>query len=150
MLNSKFRTLYIGTYTRHESHVDGHAEGIYVYQFDLANGQLRYQSTMTGLVNPSFVTVEPRGKFLYAVNELTREEEVSGAVSAFIIDPATGNLAFLNKQPTKGIMDLDISYPVIVHDTIFYTFYIVDRTFNRSNTDTTDVIVLSGITLNEN
>jgi len=59
-------------------------------------------------------------------------------------------IPFLNKQPTKGIMDLDISYPVIVHDTIFYTFYIVDRTFNHSNTDTTDVIVLSGITLNEN
>ena len=46
-------------------------------------------------------------------------------------------------------MDLDISYPVIVHDTIFYTFYIVDRSFNRSNTDTTDVIVLSGIDLDE-
>jgi hypothetical protein len=56
----------------------------------------------------------------------------------------------LDKQPTKGIMDLDISYPVIVHDTIFYTFYIVDRTFNQSNTDTTDIIVLSEIDLNEN
>ncbi len=59
-------------------------------------------------------------------------------------------IPFLNKQPTKGIMDLDISYPLIVHDTIFYTFYIMDRTFNHSNTDTTDVIVLSEIDLNEN
>ena len=59
-------------------------------------------------------------------------------------------IPFLAKQPTKGIMDLDISYPLIVHDTIFYTFYIVDRTFNHSNTDTTDVIVLSEIDLNEN
>jgi 6-phosphogluconolactonase len=109
MSNSKFRALYIGTYTRHESHVAGHAEGIYVYQVDLANGQLHYQSTMTGLVNPSFVTVEPRGKFLYAVNELTREEEVSGTVSAFIIDPATGNLAFLNKQPTGGLAPAYVS-----------------------------------------
>ena len=58
-------------------------------------------------------------------------------------------IPFIYKQPTKGIMDLDISYPVIVHDTIFYTFYIVDRTFNRSNTDSTDVIVLSGISLDE-
>ncbi|MDX2430354.1 MAG: hypothetical protein QNK35_05435 [Bacteroides sp.] len=58
-------------------------------------------------------------------------------------------IPFLNKQPLKGTMDLDITYPVIVYDTIFYTFYIVDRDFNRSNTDTTDVIVLSGIDLNQ-
>ncbi len=109
MLNSKFRTLYIGTYTRHESYVDGHAEGIYVYQFDPKNGKLRHQSTMTGVVNPSFVTVEPRGKFLYAVNELTREEEVSGTVSAFAIDPVTGDLAFLNKQLTGGLSPAYVS-----------------------------------------
>lgn len=59
-------------------------------------------------------------------------------------------IPFLAKQPTKGVMDLDITYPLIVHDTIFYTFYIVDRTLNHSNTDTTDVIVLSEIDLNEN
>jgi len=55
----------------------------------------------------------------------------------------------LNKQPTKGTMDLDISYPLIVHDTVFYTFYIVDREFNHSNTDTTEVLVLSGIDLSD-
>ena len=44
-------------------------------------------------------------------------------------------------------MDLEISYPLIKHDTIFYTFFIFDRDYNRSNTDTTDVIVLSGIDL---
>ena len=46
-------------------------------------------------------------------------------------------------------MDLQIYYPVIVHDTIFYTFYIYDRDLNRSNMDTTEVIVLSGIDLDE-
>ena len=46
-------------------------------------------------------------------------------------------------------MDLDISYPLIVHDTVFYTFYIVDREFNHSNTDTTEVLVLSGIDLSD-
>ncbi|MFH0756695.1 MAG: hypothetical protein V2B15_05350 [Bacteroidota bacterium] len=55
----------------------------------------------------------------------------------------------LDRQPTKGTMDLDISYPVIVQDTIFYTFYIYDRDFNRSNIDTTDVQVLSNIVLDE-
>jgi hypothetical protein len=53
----------------------------------------------------------------------------------------------LDKNPTSGLMELDISYPIIVHDTIFYTFYIFDRDLNRSNTDSTDVQVLSGIDL---
>ena len=59
-------------------------------------------------------------------------------------------IPYLDKQPLKGTMDLEISYPVIKYDTIFYTFYIYDRDYNRSNTDTTEVIVLSGIDLDEN
>jgi hypothetical protein len=58
-------------------------------------------------------------------------------------------IPFLDKQPLRGTMDLEISYPVIKYDTIFYTFFIFDRDYNRSNTDTTDVIVLSGIDLDE-
>jgi hypothetical protein len=58
-------------------------------------------------------------------------------------------IPYLDKQPLTGTMDLQISYPVIKYDTIFYTFYIFDRDFNRSNTDTTEVIVLSGIDLEE-
>jgi hypothetical protein len=53
----------------------------------------------------------------------------------------------LDKQPTSGTMDLEISYPVILYDTIFYTFYIYDRDYNRSNIDSTEIIVLSGIDL---
>ena len=56
-------------------------------------------------------------------------------------------IPYLNKQPLSGTMDLQIAYPIIEYDTIFYTFYIYDRDFNRSNIDSTDVIVLSGIDL---
>jgi hypothetical protein len=58
-------------------------------------------------------------------------------------------IPYLDKQPLSGTIDLEISYPVILYDTIFYTFYIYDRALNRSNTDTTEVIVLSGINLDE-
>ena len=58
-------------------------------------------------------------------------------------------IPYMNKQPLSGALDLEIFYPLIIHDTIFYTFYIYDRDFNRSNTDTTEVIVLSGINLDE-
>ena len=58
-------------------------------------------------------------------------------------------IPFLDKQPLSGTMELEISYPIIVHDTIFYTFYIYDRDYNRSNMDTTDIIFLGGINLDE-
>jgi len=58
-------------------------------------------------------------------------------------------IPYLDNQPLSGIIDLEISYPVIPYDTIFYTFYIFDRDLHRSNTDTTEVIVLSGIDLEE-
>lgn len=58
-------------------------------------------------------------------------------------------IPYLDKQPLSGTMDLEISYPVIIYDTIYYTFHIYDRDYNRSNTDTTDIIVLSGIDLEE-
>jgi len=56
-------------------------------------------------------------------------------------------IPYLDKQPLSGTMDLKISYPIIKYDTIYYTFYIYDRDYNRSNIDTTDIIVLSGIDL---
>ena len=58
-------------------------------------------------------------------------------------------IPFLKKKPLSGTMNLEISYPIIKYDTIFYTFYIYDRDYNRSNIDSTDIIVLSGIDLND-
>lgn len=58
-------------------------------------------------------------------------------------------IPYLDNQPLSGTIDLDIYYPLIIHDTIYYTFYINDRDLNTSNTDTTEVIVLSGINLDE-
>ncbi len=58
------------------------------------------------------------------------------------------NIPYLDKQPLSGTVSVTIEYPIIRYDTIFYTFYLYDREFNRSNTDTTDVQILSGIELN--
>ena len=72
-------------------------------------GQLQHRSTFSDVVNPSFLAIEPQGKTLYAVNELTREEEISGTISAFAIDADTGDLAFLNKQRTEGLAPAYVS-----------------------------------------
>lgn len=43
----------------------------------------------------------------------------------------------------KGTITVDIEYKTIEYDTLAYTFYLMDRAFNRSNTDTTFLIVFN-------
>ena len=47
----------------------------------------------------------------------------------------------------KGTIYVDIEYKTLEYDTIFYTFQLLDRSFKRSNTDTTALIVFTGIDL---
>src|SRR5579859_3165857 len=89
---------YVGTYTSKTT-----SKGIYAYRFDPAKGQLTSIGIAAESVDPSFLTVHPSGKYLYAVNELSNfNGEVSGAVSAFAIDAKTGSLKLLNQVPTRG------------------------------------------------
>ena len=90
---------YVGTYTEEGSK----SKGIYAYQFDAATGQSTALGLAAETTNPSFVALHPRGKFLYAVNEVQNYKGPnSGGVSAFSIDPATGKLTFLNEVPSRG------------------------------------------------
>ena len=105
MRNSDIYTLYIGTYTRRESFVDGKAAGIYIYHLDLATGALAYAATVTGTgtVNPSYLALSPGNRYLYAINEITGGSGAHGMVSAFAIDPLTKQLSYLNQQSTHGL-----------------------------------------------
>lgn len=55
--------MYIGTYTE-----GGNSKGIYTYHFNQENGIFELLSSATA-ANPSFVTLSPDGKRLYAVSE---------------------------------------------------------------------------------
>jgi 6-phosphogluconolactonase len=91
--------VYIGTYTSGKSK----SEGIYIYKFDTETGALRPYKTVGNVVEPSFLTIDKNRKYLYAVNETVEYEgKKSGAVSAFAIDRKSGDLRFLNKQPSLG------------------------------------------------
>src|SRR5438445_12337955 len=56
--------LYVGTYTGAES------KGIYAYRYDAESGRMTSLGLMAETANPSFLTVDRSGKFLYAVNEM--------------------------------------------------------------------------------
>lgn len=90
------RTVYMGTFTGSGS------RGIYTCRFDTTSGALRVAGT-TMTPSPSFLTLDPSGRFLYSVNEVNEYEgKPSGAVSAFAVDRGTGALRLLGQQPSGG------------------------------------------------
>lgn len=95
--------VYIGTFTAMEPHGRGRAGGMYIARLDPDSGELTSVQTVPGVDNPSFVTLDPGQRHLYAVNEVPEYDGHSGgSVSAFAIDPATGGLTYLGRQPTRG------------------------------------------------
>ena len=100
--------VYVGTYTAPITFgtgkvLQGKGEGIYVLRMDQASGVLELVGTTTGVDNPSYLAFDATQRFLYVVNELkTYQDRPTGTVSAFAVDPATGELEYLNRQPTHG------------------------------------------------
>jgi 6-phosphogluconolactonase len=108
MDNSKQHLVFIGTYTEDilfgtGNILEGKGKGIYVSRFLLPSGEMEPCSLAQAVPNPSYLTRDPSHRFLYAVNELKEFGGAqTGAVSAFSLDPATGSLRFLNRQPSHG------------------------------------------------
>jgi 6-phosphogluconolactonase len=97
--NAKEMLVYIGTYTSGKSR----SEGIYIYKLNLETGELKLYKTIKNVVEPSFLAIDNSRRYLYAVNETVEYEgKKSGAVSAFAINQKTGDLQFLNRQPSLG------------------------------------------------
>lgn len=90
--------LYVGTYTQ------GKSEGIYVYRMDLSSGRMAPVSVAGGIDNPSFLAIDPKRRYLYAVNESAAFRGRSGGgLTSFTIDPDTGALGKLNEVGSPGI-----------------------------------------------
>ena len=91
--------VYLGTYTGPKTK----SEGIYVVRFDPKTGSLGQPELAAKITNPSFVTIHPSRRFLYAVGEVSDfRGKKAGAVSALTIDPASGKLTMLNQESTGG------------------------------------------------
>lgn len=85
--------LLVGTYTT------GKSEGIYTYRFDSQTGKLTLEHTQSEVINPSYLTMSPDNRYVYAANELF---EGMGRVSAFQFDQKSGKLTFINQQSSEG------------------------------------------------
>jgi len=89
--------VYIGTYNARTS------EGIYLSELDLTTGAMTDPQLAGKAVNASFLGVHPTKKFLYAVSEISDiDGKKTGGISAFAIDPASGQLTLINQQSSAG------------------------------------------------
>ena len=90
---------YVGSYT---SAVDGGANGQGIYRFDMDThtGAFTGQKLVAKVPNPSWIVIHPSKKYLYAVYEIVNQQ--SGSVSAFAIEPSTGDLTQLNTVSSEG------------------------------------------------
>jgi 6-phosphogluconolactonase len=86
---------YIGNYTKEKDAV------IYRGEVDPASGALKLVGKTKCADAPSYLSLHPTGKYLYVVSE-TNDHDGGGAVSAFAVDADSGDLTFLNLQPTGG------------------------------------------------
>ena len=91
--------VYVGCYT-------ARGQGISTYQMNPTTGALtfvRVTGTPQTLANPSFLALDPHGRYLFCCNEIGNfDGRQSGSVTAFAIDRATGALTEINRQPTEG------------------------------------------------
>jgi 6-phosphogluconolactonase (cycloisomerase 2 family) len=95
--------VYVGSYTRDPpGGGSNNSVGLSVFRSDPATGALSPVQEVTS-ANPSFVALDPSRCFLYVVNEIDDYEgQKSGSAEAYAIDPATGTIKLLNRQPTNS------------------------------------------------
>ncbi len=97
MNRAAITTVYIGGYTDSPSLGERRVHSIEVYGLDTATGSLTFVQALGGLINPSYLALDPHQQYVYCV-----EEKAEGMVHAFSIDPMTGALASLNHQSSYG------------------------------------------------
>jgi 6-phosphogluconolactonase len=95
--------VYLGTYTG-----SGKAQGISVFRLDGDVGAMTHVQTVAA-DNPSFLALHPKLPYLYAVHETEPGTEGGPGVGAYRIDPPTGRLTALNRQPSHGVAPCYVS-----------------------------------------
>ncbi|MCJ8153823.1 lactonase family protein [Chryseobacterium sp. SSA4.19] len=86
---------FFGSFNR-----DKNTEGIYVYKLDTVSGKLSKVTAVKGILNPSFLTVSPDGKYVFACTESKTKN--AGSVSSFKFDPEHQTLTYINSQKSGG------------------------------------------------
>ena len=102
---------YVGTFSSPLSDVPatqvdlppGNGRGIHIFSVDRNTGVWTAAGTLDLGTSPSCLAVNSAGTCMYSANETDRVNDLGhGSVSAWTIDPATGQLTLLNTVPSGG------------------------------------------------
>jgi 6-phosphogluconolactonase len=101
--------VFVGTYTKNMGWVNGKAKGIYTCRMNNTTGELTIINATTDIQNPSFLTISPDKKYLYAVAENGGDALARyGSVVAYKITEG-GKLLKINDMPSYGAAPCHIS-----------------------------------------
>src|SRR5579871_6911790 len=117
---------YVGTYTGPQS------KGIYVFRFDPKTGEAGEPQLAAEVGNPSWVSIHPNRRFLYAVSEFNNEKS---ALSAFRIDPGSGKLTLLNTVPAGGKSAVHVSIDATGRNALIANYHGGSIAVRRINED---------------
>lgn len=99
--------IFVGTYTQPilfgtGQILEGKGKGIYCYRVDRDSGALTLLNLSENIPNPSYLTLDKKQQYLYAVNELKEYDgKACGSASAFRLE-ADFSLTFLSRHATGG------------------------------------------------
>lgn len=95
LANAQQYYLFVGSYNR-----DKEKEGVYLYRFNDHTGALQPVYALKGILNPSFLTISPNGKYIYACSESQTPD--IGGVSSMAFDSTKETLTLLSRQSSGG------------------------------------------------
>lgn len=91
----------VGSVTRDTPYFhSARGKGITVFAFDGRSGELTRLSEKGGIDSPAYLTVHEGKACVYAGSEVFGWNE--GTISAYRLDPGSGTLSYINKQPSLG------------------------------------------------
>ncbi|MEW6196585.1 MAG: lactonase family protein [Bacteroidota bacterium] len=148
--NNRFQsTLFAGTYT------NGKSKGIYSFNFDTITGELNQKNVCGDVVNPSFLAIDNKREFLYAVSETDEYDgKKSGGVYSYKIDGDEGKLHLINSVPSNGahpchiIVDKNDCF-VLVANYSGGNISVIKLNEDGSLGETVDVVQHSGSSVNK-
>ncbi|WP_112312593.1 lactonase family protein [Pseudogemmobacter bohemicus] len=93
--------LFIGTLNRETPYFQGaRGDGLYAFAFDEERLTFTQKAHFPGIDNPTFLSVTPDGRHIYASSEVAEWRE--GLVTALRYQPDKGGFCYLNTQPSLG------------------------------------------------
>ncbi len=87
--------VFVGSYN-----TDKTKNGIYVFSMNTNTGELTPVSSVKNVMNPSFISLSPNGKYLYACTD-TRMAN-AGNIASYGFNQKEGTLSFINSQSSGG------------------------------------------------